>query len=115
MIGDDEEPTNEWNLYYQGKCVKDDERPATESGYQLPFKGDAGSPYWILSEDKNVVKRATLVAIVEGLDRTDTTKGLYLFTEPATVTDDPVYQCRTIATKLTKEIVNWVKERSDIE
>ena len=87
---------------------KDEDRPDEETGYKVAYLGDSGSPYWVQSKDNKGNKRFTVLAINNGL-----TNDLFR-NNPAEVIKDEYYQCRQIATKLTEEIVKWVKVKSGI-
>ena len=87
---------------------KDDGRPDEETGYKVAYLGDSGSPYWVQSKDNKGNTKFTVLAIHNG-GADDPFRNT-----PAEVIKDEYYQCRKIATKLTEEIVKWLKVNSGI-
>ena len=84
--------------------VKDPKRPDDEHGYVTPAFGDSGSPYWI-EDDTDT---STLIAIHRGsVSRKDKSRAFY--------DNDQLWQCRIIVTKVTKEMVDWIREKDAIE
>ena len=78
----------------------DKPRPDDEHGYISTGSGDSGSPYWM--EDENGA--ATLIAINRGnLANKDQNKAWY--------SKDSFWQCRTIATKITENLKQWMQEK----
>ena len=87
------------NTYHQN--VEDPKRPDNEHGYVATSFGDSGSPYWMEDDD---TRKSTLVAIHRGdIINENKSRGWY--------DNDPLWQCRTIATKVTKEMVDWIEEK----
>ena len=90
----------EGNIVY--KESRKDIRPFNmESGYMASGAGDSGAPYWKKEvntlNSKNNDFRSTLVAIhTSGA-------GCPIFIK------DYFLQCRTMATKITDEILRWIK------
>ena len=80
--------------------VEDPTRPDNEHGYVSPSFGDSGSPYW-MEDDTDT---STLIAIHYGTSKKkDKSRGWY--------DNDPFWQCRIIATKVTREMVDWIREK----
>ena len=81
-----------------------------EHGYRQYALGDSGSGYFLDQDTEegtpisgvSHLKRATIVAVLSGgaLIFTPKTKGM---------------KCRGYATKLTDEIINWIKEKDPID
>ena len=95
--------------------AQDDERPSKESGHVRPSYGDSGSPYWIPAEifepiSKNRAPlspyKATIVAIHSSKVGPKNEVPKY--------SEDGKEQCTIKVTKLTDDIIKWVKERSGI-
>ena len=79
-------------------------RPDEEHGYVSTNSGDSGSPYWM--EDENGA--TTLIAINHGnVKIKKENKAWY--------GNDPSWQCRTIGTKITEEIKEWIAEKEKKE
>ena len=72
------------------------------SGYIAPQSGDSGSPYWTHNTLIENDLRATLVAV-------HSTGGTSI-----RLSTDSYYQCRLTTTKITDDILRWVKEKSSI-
>ena len=93
----------EGNLEYDNNVEEDASRPGDEQGYMSPSYGDSGSPYWMKGRND----AATLIAINHGVltksNNVKFPKGWY--------NNDPRLQCRIIATKVTKEILDWIREK----
>ena len=87
------------NLEYK-KTVQDQKRPDVETGHVATFGGDSGSPYFTKDTE-------TLVAIHRG--RTQGKLGK----TSAWYTNDPYYQCRIVATKVTHDMLSWAEEREN--
>ena len=91
----------EGNLEYDDE-EEDVSRPDDEQGYVSSALGDSGSPYWMKDHDGV----ATLIAIHHGgLGKTRLTKAKVWYN------NDPRFQCQIIATKVTKEMLDWIKEK----
>ena len=88
-------------LKYKG-AVQDDEMKHA-SGHVTPYSGDSGSPYW----KNDASKRAIVVSIVTSKvgPKVDPRSGLL---------ENPEMQCNNKATKLTEEVVLWIKEKAGI-
>ena len=82
------------------KIESDQPRPDNEHGHVSTGSGDSGSPYWI--EDENGA--ATLIAVNHGnIANKQENKAWY--------SNDPYWQCRTIATKITNTFIRWMEEK----
>lgn len=86
----------EWETWYQ-----DDEIVEMEHGYQKTASGDSGSGYFVFQDDEEGHLRATIVAVHSS------TKDIF---EAHTKTT----KCRGKATKLTDEMIAWIKEKDPI-
>ena len=88
------------------KSETDKQRPIDETGYVSPAVGDSGSPYWTTKREAGKLK-AVLLAVVS-----------FNLKEPteayASYSNDPFYQCRIGATKITDDILRWIKEQTNI-
>ena len=86
--------------------VEDPQRPDDEHGYMSTGFGDSGSPYWM---EKDGI--STLIAINHGTIPNKKvpykSRGWY--------DNDQLWQCRIIATQVTKEMVDWIKEKETQE
>ena len=100
----------------------DEELPKDEHGYISTHKGDSGSPFWVNKyitqklETGNVEgskelkeHRAILVAIAS-----QSTSYPYPYNR-ASYMKDKGKQCRTIAVKMTADILQWIKDKSEID
>ena len=90
------------SLKYE-KIVNKDEAPKDASGYVTSYVGDSGSLYW-KTEDPG---RAIAIAIVSS-------KVGPKFEPVAQFSENPELQCNQKATKVTEDIVQWIKEKSNI-
>ena len=82
---------------------KDQQLPETDTGYTSTDVGDSGNPYWITStieEERNIV-----LAVHNGR-HIDPPAGFY-----SSANWD---ECRMTATKVSLDVVNWVKQISHI-
>ena len=95
-------------IRFTGKYKEDEQRPEEETGYLSTFVSDSGSPFWTETTDWIGRKRATIVALVQGAGKIGAQY------DPTVFINDEYYQCRMIGTKLTKNIVDWVKKKSGI-
>ena len=97
-------------LKYAKTSENDKPRPEGEGGYLSMFSGDSGSPYWMTFKDNRENEDVTaIIAVQQGVfhtvgddDEVD---------EPARITQG---ECRQIATKLTNDILEWIKDKSGI-
>ena len=64
--------------------------------------GDSGGPYWTYDRLIENEKRSILVAIHSNYDGNDR----------LSITTDEKSQCRMSATKITDDILQWIKEMS---
>ena len=74
---------------------EDPHRPGDEHGYIQPYHGDSGSPFWITTS----AGQSIVVAIEHAI--TTAKQGGYYGNELA-------HRCRTRATKLTDDMLNWI-------
>ena len=81
-----------------------DEGPSHASGYISTAHGDSGGPYWTTG-DVNKPTRAILVAIHNSGAHF---KGL----AKAGYSEDPYNRCMGFATKITENILRWIKIKS---
>ena len=79
---------------------QDDDHPYISTAYTVTSFGDSGSPIWTKSY-VNKEYRQTLVAVQSS------SRGVDII-EPATK------HCRGLATKLTNEVITWIKEKGNI-
>ena len=91
-------------LQMKNELRQDHEHPYLDGeAYLAAGKGDSGSPFWIDSFDDDQNYRKTVVAVLEA------SHGMLY---------DPLYDpsvtriCRTYATKLTNEILHWIKKKA---
>ena len=80
---------------------QDEEILEMEHGYQHSSHGDSGNGYFVQRKDSEGRIRSTIVAVNSG--------GRNIF-NPLTKTT----KCRNYATKLTDEIIAWIKEKDQI-
>ena len=88
-------------LEYKG-AVQDDEMKHA-SGHVTTFSGDSGSPYW----KYDASRRAIVVSIV-------TSKVGPKFDPRSPLSENPEMECNHKATKLTEEVVKWIKKKAGI-
>ena len=95
-------------LQMKNELRKDHEHPYLDGeAYLAVGAGDSGSPFWIDSFDNDQKYRKTVVAVLEA------SHGMLY--DPLYGYDPSVTRiCRTYATKLTEEIIKWIKEKSGI-
>ena len=78
-----------------------------EIGYTQPASGDSGSPYMFKNKRRRGVARYTFVAIAASYyQRGKQAAGTYMKGRRT--------QCRDVTTKLTKEILLWIKQKAGI-
>ena len=94
---------------------KDERLPETDTGYVFPWYGDSGSPYWMKckvkeEENQEEVERQILLAVVKGF-----------LSMPSVGLHPPVYttngraQCRAVASKVSEEVINWIKDIDEMK
>lgn len=83
------------------KADEKDDRDDNESGYISSGKGDSGAPYWTYDNLIENHFRGTIVAIHS------TGSGTVFLTNEYKI-------CRETATKITDEILQWIKVKSGI-
>ena len=88
-------------LDYKGPVQDDEIKHA--SGHVTTFSGDSGSPYW----KYDASRRAIVVSIV-------TSKVGPKFGPRSPFSDNPEMECNHKATKLTEEVVKWIKKKAGI-
>ena len=82
--------------------VVQDEKLQDASGYVTTFRGDSGSPFW-----KTFSNRAIVVSIVSSKVGPKSA--------PRTVfSENPELQCNNKATKVTADMVLWIKHHAGI-
>ena len=88
-------------LKYKGPVQDDEIKHA--SGHVTTYSGDSGSPFW----KYDASKRAVVVSIVSSKvgPKSDPRSPL---------NKNPEMQCNNKATKLTEEVVSWIKEKAGI-
>ena len=79
-----------------------DSHPKNVAGYIQTMIGDSGGPYWTYDRLIENEKRSILVAIHSNYDGNDR----------LSITTDEKSQCRMSATKITDDILQWIKEMS---
>ena len=96
---------NRQTVTYTGEIIQNEKWDNDEIGYTAPFIGDSGSPYMIHEPDYEGEERYTFVAVHYF------TKTFYGNAETAvgTYMRGP-NQCRTLASKLTPDVLNWIKQ-----
>ena len=85
------------------EVVEQDEEIKGASGHVTTYSGDSGSPYWKYDSSK----RAIVVSIV-------TSKVGPKFDPRSSLLENPEMQCNNKATKLTEEVVSWIKAKAGI-
>ena len=94
------------------QVVQDYEPPKHETGYMSVFTGDSGAPCMFSAKEQNsgqlskADQYAFVAIVVGGLTFNNEAHGSY--------TKDRKYQCRSIATKLSEDIVAWIKRKANI-
>ena len=91
--------TPEGNLDYQTTEYDVSRELLGESGHITAQKGDSGSAFWT-TLNLNKEKKNVLVALCQGALQTDA-YGEYH--------NIPNFQCRQLAIKITKEMINWIE------
>ena len=79
---------------------KDEKRPDKESGYLSADGGDSGSPFLKSTEDDQKKERKVIVAVQ--------TKS-HITPRNTEYSDDPGLACRPAVTKVSSDIVRWIK------
>ena len=97
-----EEKKGEELIDLEYKYDSQDTRADEASGYVQTMGGDSGGPYWTTDTLLGKDKRSVLVAI-----HSDSIKHVPITTEKR-------YRCRTSATKITDNILRWIKAKSGI-
>jgi len=93
--------TPERNLEYQKTEYDISRESLRESGHVINSDGDSGSPFWTIQYLDNEGK-AVLVALTQGkYAKIHGVHGEYL--------NDPNQQCRNLAIKITKEMIDWLE------
>ena len=104
-------------LKFEGQFYLDDKRPQHETGYTSDYKGDSGAPFMrsktVFNEngkhhELGVHKKYTFVAVVSHILKTwdNEAAGSYLM--------HIENQCRSVATKITENILAWIKQMAQI-
>ena len=92
-------------MTYTGLIVQYENWDNDEIGYTAPTTGDSGAPYMIHEPDHSGEDRYTFVAVVSHTktkyNNAPHAVGTYMRGES---------QCRTMASKLTPEILDWIKQ-----
>ena len=102
-------------LRFENKVVQDEER-RDASGYVITHYGDSGMPYWRSAKQfaRTIANwgRAVLISIVSSSvgPKFD---GQYMRPR-ATYNTNPKYICRGKASKVTEDVVLWVKQKAGI-
>ena len=89
------------------KSFRDPNRPPGEHGHIQLTLGDSGAPYWKECSNGN----AELVAIHSG--SITNIRGQYKSNDEYLASTGNTYQCINYATKMTKEIVQWIKDKDE--
>ena len=89
-------------MEYEKVAVKDDENKRG-SAHVSTYAGDSGSPFW----KYDASNRAIIVSIVSS-------KVGPKYGPRITLMQNPEMQCNNKATKLTEEVVLWIKEKAGI-
>ena len=96
----DSEDIDERNIEFKNN--EQDTISGDTAGYIQNAAGDSGGPYWTYDTMLDKKMRAIVVAIYnDGADR-------------LSVSVDKSLKCRMTATKITKDILVWIKETSGI-
>ena len=86
------------------KVVRQDDENKLGSSHVRTYAGDSGSPFWKYDASSN---RAIVVSIMSS-------KVGPKYGPIVTLMDNPDMQCNQKATKLTEEVVLWIKEKAGI-
>ena len=82
-----------------------DTKQETDQGYSQPSIGDSGGAYWLPSNvDKE--QRQTVIAV----ESTGPKLSKQMFESKSTTNEYKAIKCTSYATKLTTEIVRWIKD-----
>ena len=104
FVWDDKQQT----MTYTGEIVRYERFDSDEIGYTAPYTGDSGSPYMIHEPDPLGQERYTFVAVHSSTktkyDNFRTAVGIYM---------RGANQCRTFPSKLTADILIWIKKVSE--
>ena len=96
-------------LRFENKVVQDEEW-RDGSGYVTTYYGDSGMPYW--RTELTDWGRAVLISLVSSIVGR---KYAGRYKRPRTTFDtDPKYICRNKASKVTEDVVLWVKQKAGI-
>ena len=93
---------------------KDEALPPTASGYVTGYNGDSGGPFWT----KSIFKTKKLFKEPQKEDQERQTIVAVFSSSP---NSSPAYsslvekQCRMIATKISSNIIRWIKDITDIK
>ena len=97
-----EKLTNERETVLDYEHDRQDTYGDDTTGYVTPLSGDSGGPYWTYDRLNANDVRSVLIAIhISGEDSTD-------------ISSDKYAQCRIKSTKITDDILRWVKDKSGI-
>ena len=77
--------------------------PDTMAGYLQARSGDSGGTYWTYETVNENVKRPILIAIHSSSSNN------------RKISIDKASQCRMMATKITDDILKWIKEISGMQ
>ena len=80
-----------------------DSTPDTMAGYLQTRSGDSGGTYWTYEAVNENIKKSILIAIHSSSH--DNIK----------ISTDKASQCRIMATKITDDILQWIKEMSGMQ
>ena len=97
--------TEEWHLVDKlvHKHEEKDSRSDDTTGYATIGSGDSGGPYWTYDRVSKNHERSVVVAVhSSNIGSVD-------------IKSDKQFQCRIIATKITDDILDWIKIKSGIK
>ena len=107
-----------YKLTFDNQIDEDAPRPDGETGYSSHASGDSDAPFMVAPSptDPNKPKgdaenRYTFVAIVS---HRDAINGRNIKQPAAIYLTDKYDQCRMISSKMTREILKWIKVRAGI-
>ena len=99
----EENDNQEENIDIELKYQNQDALEEYTSGYVSTNHGDSGGPFWTQDIANNGQERSVIIAILSG--------GIEDGVDVSTKKDD---FCRAGATKITNEILKWIKEISGL-
>ena len=85
------------------KHEEKDSRSDDTTGYVTTGSGDSGGPFWTYDRVSKNEERSVVVAVLSSS------------IGPVDIKVDKQFRCRIIATKITDDILDWIKIKSGIK